>query len=441
MIKTFAATTLLLATVTATSTSYAQTNQQNDGGIGGIVASIVNFNTDFDTKYGEIYTPSTLSNKSSSIMYPQYLSEIQSANTNSADTRASNNAIEATSVNISNSLTRFIFELQKPPKSSTPDPLGVKTYALVQTQPKKYEQISYEQYNEENKLSNLINGNNGVASDTLYMSDTQINDAKNVSGIRSTIKKPSNTQQNDNNFNFAALFEPTAYSLKTGNNGQEQTNSTLQAAKNYIVYAAQSTKNLADGLDLASLKTDPHALASFKTDKNYLSFAMTIRTLVAIRSITIDTLEYLIAERTPHKDWGKAIGNPNQDGTASPLQVEAYQANHRIQDPNWYKSIMTDAPITLQRTIAIELAEIEHQNYQAHLDRERILAALTASNLQTNSTASTGLQVQISTLNKDIQNLLPAKKPLTPSSSNNASEPTFTAGTGTSTQTPTGTSQ
>lgn len=404
MIKKLTVTTLL-ATAAITSTAYAQTGQQNDEGMGGIVASIVNFNKDFDTKYGDVYTPSILSQKTSSIMYPQYLSEIQSANTDSAQSTTSLSANTATSNNVSNALTRFVYELHKS-SSDTSDPLATTVHAWKQSAPGQYEKIPYKKYDQENQLGTLINSKTGAASDTLYMNQTQIGDAGNLSTAEQTaLKKPENTY--DNNFNFAALFEPTSYQITKSSNNSEPQDPQLQAANNYVLYAAQSTQNLADGLNLTSLKEHPAAVAKFKTDPNYWKFAMTVRTLVAIRSITIDTLEHLIAERTPHPGWGKVIGDPNKNGTASPLQVEAYQANHRIQDPNWYQSIMKDAPITLQRTMVIELAEIEHQNYQAHLDRERILAALTAANLQSNSASNMALKEQIGTLNTDIQGFLP----------------------------------
>ena len=46
--------------------------------------------------------------------------------------------------------------------------------------------------------------------------------------------------------------------------------------------------------------------------------------------------------------------------------------------PKWYQHLQTATPANLQRETLMVLAEIENQNYQAHLDRERILATLTA---------------------------------------------------------------
>lgn len=391
---------------------------QIGGDTGGIVASIKAFNQDFNNKSQDVrygyYNP-TVTNAlppgatpPDSIIFTPYLNNIQTANTATTKDDASKSANTATSNNLANSLTQFNYELHKSKGTSvlTEDPNALKFYALTQVQAGQYKQIPYEQYDNDNSLNSLINGN--AASDTLYMQQTKVDQDTRISTQnKPLLKKPE--QINNNNFNFSALFEPTSYQIVKGSNGQQQ-DPQWQAANSYIVFAAQSTKNLAEGLKLNALKEYPAALADLKTDPNYLKYVMTIRSLLAIRSITIDTLEHLITERTPHPKWGKAIGDPNKNDTASPLQVEAYQANHRIEDPNWYNSIMNDAPITIQRTIAIELAEIEHQNYQAHLDRERILAALTASNLESNLASGQTMEVQVNTVNSDIENFIPKKQ-------------------------------
>ena len=151
---------------------------------------------------------------------------------------------------------------------------------------------------------------------------------------------------------------------------------------------------------------------------------MTIRTLLAIRSISINALNQLINERTPMPGLAAAAGldkltNPTaketqelKENVASPLQVEDYQANHRFEDPNWYHSIQSDSPATVQRNTLILLTEIEHQNYQAHIDRERLLSAILASNLQRNlTTMSTVLQQSGGEVNSEINSVLNPKQP------------------------------
>lgn len=187
------------------------------------------------------------------------------------------------------------------------------------------------------------------------------------------VKQPAQTS---NDFlNYAVLITPTAYSP-----------AQHESAVNFVKIAAQSTKNLANGLNLSNIGNNPGVLSKVKNSKAYQTFQYTLHTLLAIRSMSINTLNQLIAERTPMLGLGAAAGLPaNQP--ASPLQVEAYQANHRIQNPNWYAHIKLETPATLQRETLVVLAEIEHQNYEAHLDNERLLSAMTAANLQTAMTA------------------------------------------------------
>lgn len=436
-----------IATVITTSmlvpTCFAQDGMGGTGDMGGIVASIKAFNKDFNNKSQGVingyYNPtveSTLPPGATpvpSIIFTPYLNEVQTANHDSTQATASLYAANATANNLANSLTQFEYELQKSPNSSTPDPFELHLMAFTQTSPGQYEQIPFKKYDDDNSPGNLITtGTDSAASDTLYMTENQITSATSAQKLSSAnkpvVKKPTTIY--DNNLNFANLFEPTGYQVVKNNNQQPQS-PQFQAANKYVIYAAQSTKNYASDLELNSLKPYPQGVANLKNYKDYQKYAMTVRTLLAIRSISIDALQHLIAERAPVPNWGKAIGDPNKNGMASALQVEAYQANHRIQDPKWYQSIMKDAPITLQRTIAIQLAEIEHQNYQAHLDRERILAAITASNLSSNLSSGTLLKEQATTVNSFIQSQIPGEKALKSDSPPPAPQPAFTAGTGT----------
>ncbi|HLD84470.1 MAG TPA: hypothetical protein VI844_01720, partial [Coxiellaceae bacterium] len=140
-------------------------------------------------------------------------------------------------------------------------------------------------------------------------------------------------------------------------------------------------------------------------------YVLTIRALLAVRSITLNTLDTLVAERTPTAALGKIIGT----SSASPLQIEAYQANNRVENPAWYTLINNDSPAAVERTIAVELAEIEHQNYQAHLDRERLLSAITAMNLQTSLSGTQALLQQQSTaVNDAINSAIASSTPTKP---------------------------
>lgn len=224
------------------------------------------------------------------------------------------------------------------------------------------------------------------------------------------------TSLNNDNFDFASLITPAGYS-QTQESG----------AKLFVRYAAQSTQNLTSGLtNLTKLDGNPALLIALKKDPIYQQFTLTMRTLLAIRSISINSLNQLVAERIPMPGLAAAAGFNTKDkatltsdeqtelkaNTASALQVQAYQANHRVQDPKWYNSVQNASPADVQRNILIVLAEIEQQNYEAHLDREHLLAAITASNLQGSMGAISGTLTRKGTeLNSEITTVANSLKP------------------------------
>src|SRR3990167_643195 len=186
------------------------------------------------------------------------------------------------------------------------------------------------------------------------------------------LKKPETPITSDA-FNFATIVTPMAY-----------TPEQLKAANQFLLFAARSTESLLGGVNFADLYGKPEALFKLKQNPDYQHFVLMIRNFLSIRSISINLLNQLIAERTPVKGLGAAAGL-SADKSASPLEVEAYRANHRLEDPRWYSSIENASPATVQREMLILLAEIEHQNFQAYLDNEKILGAITSLNLSSST--------------------------------------------------------
>lgn len=292
-----------------------------------------------------------------------------------------------TSHNLTNSLSQFYYEMNKD------DSNLMKSYYTA-------EGHSFATYMGDNSLSALSVGPDTKASDTLYSTDTS--GLTTTSDINS-VKKPSVTH--DDYFDFGTLITPLVYTPT------EQT-----AAKYYLKYAVQSTQNLTTGIDFTKLYKNPAAIAALKKNPAYQSYALTLRSMLALRSVSLNNLNQLIAERTSLPGLGAAAGlapGPNnQPVAASPLQVEAYQATHRVDNPAWYTQIANDSPATLQRETLIVLAEIEKQNYEAHLDRERILATLTAENLQSSmETTKTLLIQEASKINTAIANATSSAAP------------------------------
>lgn len=300
-------------------------------------------------------------------------------------------------------------------------------------------------------LQALTVGENAPGSDTLYVGDATSKGTTTYTSNLSFLQQPANPTNNA--FNFANIIDPTGY-----------TPAQLSDAKRFVEYAAQSTQDITEGFNFSTLFGKPKALLALKQMSSYQHYVMRLRTLVALRSMNINTLNQMIAERTTITGLGTTAGigkftiNYGSNGQvnsvtktpiadASPLQVEAYQANHRVEDPNWYAKIETASPATIQRDTLVVLAEIEHQNYEAHLDRERLLAAISAISLQTGMTSMSSFLLQArSTVNTDISTALnppstPKKGSSTSSSESSAqsSEAAIAGGTSTTSSTGTGT--
>lgn len=214
------------------------------------------------------------------------------------------------------------------------------------------------------------------------------------------------TINDDSYFNIASITAPDAY-----------TSTQQTAANTYIAYLTQSYNNAAGVLDLADLKSylnslpapsQPQALYNFVSSSQYQNYQLTMRSMMANKSIAINNFESLIAERTPSKTAVQGITTPDGQTTISkpsPLQVEQYQALHRVDNPTWIESLQNQSSTTLQREIAVELAQIIKQNYQAHLDNEHILTTMSALQLSSSQGSSMALNTLAQQVNDKIKNL------------------------------------
>lgn len=235
-------------------------------------------------------------------------------------------------------------------------------------------------YMNENSIARLTL--NTPASDTLYITNENLLltafSPSNLENL-ALVKKPETI--NNNFLNFSNIVAPTAYTPI------QQKNANL-----FVKYATQGTQNLVSNIDFSALNKNPTALVALKNTPVYQNYVFNVRTILALQSIAINALNHLIAERTPMPGLGQAAGVTTS--AASPLQVDAYIANHRVQNPVWYQGIQAASPATLQRKTLVILAEIEHQNYEAQLQREQLLAQLAALNIQLNLEKSKGLMAQ-----------------------------------------------
>lgn len=215
------------------------------------------------------------------------------------------------------------------------------------------------------------------ASDTLYIS----NKADALASIYG-VAKPKTTY--DNYFNFDSLITPAAYDTKQ-----------QKAAHAYVQYAAQQYKSLANGINFTKLKSELNNLSpakraqklqSFINNPIYQKYQLTIRSLLASKSVALSNLNYLMAERIAIKGLATKTGVPHNPqlpkGYASPLEVENYIANERLNNPAWVKAMQTASPAAVNREQLMILAEIESELQRNHLDHERLLATLSIIALQ-----------------------------------------------------------
>src|SRR3990167_2179337 len=163
---------------------------------------------------------------------------------------------------------------------------------------------------------------------------------------------PPDITQNNTYFNFGSLVDPLAYT----------TTQAQQSAQYYVGYLGQVYQPLIDpsiGLNrLIQISTNKDALMQFEQTPTYQLYQNTVRSFIAQRSVAINNFSQLMAERTVVKGLGQqtgiqVLGSDGKTWTstpdASPLQVEAYEATWRTNNPNWYKGIQSAPPATVER--------------------------------------------------------------------------------------------
>ena len=208
-------------------------------------------------------------------------------------------------------------------------------------------------------------------------------------------------------FNFSSLIQPMVY--------QENTDQAT-AANTFVSFLMSSYKNPSDDLNTNAFQQELNnskdandrvsLYAQLLNNDNYRKFQLMTRSLIASRSVAVNDFQQLIAERTAIKGLGKQAGMKDTHGNtvndASPLQVESYIANRRINDPHWYAHVQTESTANVQRETLIVLSEIESQMFQAHLDHERLLATVASQSALSNSMATQAVSQKVSQVNQDI---------------------------------------
>lgn len=271
-------------------------------------------------------------------------------------------------------------------------------------------------------LSELTTGT--PAADSLYLSSNELQNvfACNASeGGNCTatltqqqidnIKQP--TVEHNSYFNASTLlFPPNGAYTSSAEPAYSQ-----NAAQAYITYLTENYTPLTAGVNLNVLKNlsgNQQALAVYnvKNSSAYQQYQMDVRNIVASRSLTNTLLNQLEVERTPTStlgQWAAKANIPSQyynakQGTMSPLQLENYIAYHRVNNPQWYATMSTASPATVQRETLYVLAAILADLQQAHVDREKQLSLAILQAAQSTGGLEKLIQADANSVNSVISN-------------------------------------
>lgn len=198
------------------------------------------------------------------------------------------------------------------------------------------------------------------------------------------------TSLNTQAFDMATLVRPLQYDENNSKETTERDNAT-----NFILFSS-------------GMVTPPQILDLTRFNQTQLSgilnnalvqqYLVSLRSLVSQKSVGLDNLYHIYAERIPVSTQKLVQSVPEISGTklypaASPLSVDQYMATRRFSDPNWQTMIQKKAtPAELMRQELYLLREIRYELYESRLQNERVLATLSVMELQNTSAQQIFLQ-------------------------------------------------
>jgi hypothetical protein len=197
---------------------------------------------------------------------------------------------------------------------------------------------------------------------------------------------PLNTQA----FDMATLLGPLQYDEK---NSKDMDDS--KSATNFILFSSGMV-NPPQVLDLTRFNATQ--LSGILNNALVQQYLISLRSLVAQKSVGLNNLYQLYAERIPVSTQKLAQSVPEIRNTklypeASPMKIDQYMATRRFSDPNWESMIQKKAtPAELMRQEIYLLREIRYELYQGRVQNERVLATLSVMELQNTATQQIFLQ-------------------------------------------------
>ncbi|MDI9818675.1 MULTISPECIES: type IVB secretion system protein IcmX [unclassified Legionella] len=196
--------------------------------------------------------------------------------------------------------------------------------------------------------------------------------------------------------NTNSLISPLMYTTETttvttssptpaiGGAGLTAQNQAQQAA-NFIRYATGIVAPMAlpnrqeyDALFVKALNSDGSytRLEQFRAQSILASYLTNLRIYAAQSSVGISNLYYILSKRMPQPIPG---GTPDQASTTSQALSEFTMATWRLYNPDrtqntqWLSQINQASAATMQKEIAVLLAEINYQLYLNRQQQERLL--------------------------------------------------------------------
>lgn len=241
----------------------------------------------------------------------------------------------------------------------------------------------------EDKQSIILSSLPASDNQTQTSSSSSTNNPAPVSGGANQ-KEETKAPAGDLNFDVGSLLSKLSYA----------DDDAKKNAQNYIQFIT-SLADPVSTVNMTTLTAEQRRLLQSSTVGRY--YVRYVRSVVAARSMAVNNLLRMYAERLPQEGLGKQAGM--KEANASPLEVRAWLATRRTDNQgDWYQNMATASDSTVQRETLNVLAEIQRQNYEAQMQNERILATLSVmvlQNIQANKTADQAKEAQIGKLLKE----------------------------------------
>lgn len=167
------------------------------------------------------------------------------------------------------------------------------------------------------------------------------------------------------------LLAPLAYHDSSTNVGGSAGSSAQSPGESQAALAVSFIKFITGQTDPLKLLDALPQGDDPKSEQQRNDYVVKLRNYAALSSISFSNFSHMLARR---------IKNSSADPAKSQLELEHQLATRRLNS-DWYDKMETASPAVVQREMLYLLAEINYQMYKGGLERERILATLSAMHI------------------------------------------------------------